>query len=58
MVRDIVSEHITPRQFGLLGEPRVDVLELNIALDDMAKREKRSASEARGRMVSVSTTLK
>jgi potassium-transporting ATPase KdpC subunit len=32
-VNSQIAAHITPRQFGLLGEPRVNVLELNRALD-------------------------
>ena len=32
-VAEIVARHIQGRQFGLLGEPRVNVLSLNLALD-------------------------
>jgi len=35
-VRSLVAAHITPRQFGLLGEPRVNVLALNMDLDTVA----------------------
>ncbi len=32
-LRSLVQAHIRHRQFGFLGEPRINVLELNLALD-------------------------
>jgi K+-transporting ATPase ATPase C chain len=32
-VRDVVAKNTEGRQFGILGEPRVNVLQLNLALD-------------------------
>lgn len=34
-LKNLVNEHIVGRQLGILGEPRVNVLELNIALDNL-----------------------
>lgn len=37
-VRDLIQRYTKQRDFGLLGEPRVNVLELNLALDDFAAK--------------------
>jgi K+-transporting ATPase ATPase C chain len=36
-LRRLVEAHTTPREFGLLGEPRVNVLELNVGLDALGR---------------------
>ena len=36
-LRQLVADHTTSRQLGFLGEPRVNVLELNLALDQISK---------------------
>jgi potassium-transporting ATPase KdpC subunit len=37
LVRDLVAGHTDGRQFGVFGEPRVNVLLLNLALDSLER---------------------
>jgi K+-transporting ATPase ATPase C chain len=36
-VRELIQQHTDGRQFGILGEPRVHVLRLNLALDHLSQ---------------------
>lgn len=36
-VRQLIQQHIAGRQFGVFGEPRVNVLDLNLELDKLTK---------------------
>ncbi len=38
VVRDAMRQHTAQRQFGFLGEPRVNVLELNLTLDEISPK--------------------
>jgi potassium-transporting ATPase KdpC subunit len=39
-LKALIAKNTMPRQFGILGEPRLNVLALNLALDEMATAQK------------------
>lgn len=39
-IQNLVAAHLIQRQFGLLGEPRVNVVEVNLALDQLAAQRR------------------
>ncbi len=46
-VLQMVEQHTSDRVLGLLGEPRVNVLQVNLALDALAARPTQSSARAR-----------
>lgn len=42
-IREIIQRHTSGRQLGFLGEPRVNVLEVNLELDEQFPMNKRAA---------------
>ena len=47
-IQQLLQQHTTARQFGVLGEPRVNVLQLNLALDKQYPLPDQHAAQVTG----------
>jgi K+-transporting ATPase ATPase C chain len=51
-LRSVVARHTEGRQWGILGEPRVNVLELNLDLDQQFPQNKHAQAQPAGTSIS------
>jgi len=51
-LRSVVTRHTEGRQWGILGEPRVNVLELNLDLDQQFPQNKHAQAQPAGTSIS------
>jgi K+-transporting ATPase ATPase C chain len=52
-VKALVDQHNEYPQFGFLGQTRINVLKLNIALDELARKGKNRVSAVRSHLLSL-----
>jgi K+-transporting ATPase C subunit len=49
----LLAKHTEGRQFGFLGEARVNVLELNLELDELFPANKQAAAQSEGQVTEI-----